>query len=135
MLRGEQVTAAAARSPVGAGSLLLDACHRELVRIGRATPRQPFPNKKLFDQAARSADLVFGHILESLGDKKMKLPQQMYAADAVAGVLVRWLPTKLVSAKGVLLNIDKVPVALDAAFPGYARAGLLSQVLRKRRKT
>lgn len=102
------------------------------MRIGRATPRQPYP-KKLLPQASKTADLVFGHILESF-DTNLKLPQQMQAAAVVAGVLIRQLPGSAVSAKGVLLNIDKVPVALDRAFPGYARAGLLSHVLKKKRR-
>lgn len=125
------ISVSPARSSVGAGSLLLDALQRALVRHGKATPRQPFPRD---NKAQETAEAVFSHVLKSLGE--LKVPQRMYAADQLAEVLIGYLPIQRtpVTVRHVLLNIDKIPVALDRAFPGYARAGLLSYVLAGKRR-
>lgn len=38
-----------------------------------------------------------------------------------------------VALKTLMMNIDKVPAALDAAYPGYLEAGLLRMVIRAKR--
>lgn len=106
---------------------LLDGVTLELRRRGLWPHSSALPKRFLPSNYAETASHVREHLLKGVGAAKLRPHEGMalgsVAAAALADYLVRGrIP---VTSKTLLLNLDKIPVALEAAFPGYWAAALL----------
>lgn len=67
------------------------------------------------------------HLMEKAGVRERSRPQLAYlCAEAEAALLRSW---NIYSVGAMLSHINKIPEALDAAYPGYVRSGLFACVL------
>lgn len=73
------------------------------------------------------AELVKQHLLRGIADPNPRLIERMSLAGLAGAVLMDYLQKIRVpvTPKTVLINIEKVPVALEEAFPGYWSQKLL----------
>lgn len=84
---------------------------------------------------AKASAEVRAYLLQNLKTVKLR-PMELSALGTLAGsALVDYLTKARVpiGVKTLLLNADKVPAALENAFPGYWAAGLLAFISAKKR--
>lgn len=114
------------------GDYLFDGClfelrRRGLMRRDGIIARNRIPSN-YYEDAAEVRKLLAGHVGNKLKPVELASLGRLLArclADYLERGMVPILP------KTLLQNISKVPVALDAAYPGYLEAGLLSFCWRK----
>lgn len=116
---------------------LLDGAYTELKRRGLiSNPPPPFKVVKTWSTKSPLIQQLQG--LETFLLKVVNLDLNPAEKSALAQTCISALCDWLIERKltpglrMVILNLGNVPVALDSAFPGYAAAGMLGMVLKKK---
>ena len=111
---------------------LLEGFTLELRRRGLWSRAQTVPKRLLPTDYAAKAASIREHLLKGRGGLKLRSNESMILGAAAASVLANYLIRAKVpvTPKTLFNNLEKVPVALEAAFPGYWAAGLLGFVLK-----
>lgn len=111
---------------------LLAGIVEELRRRGLWLHKYPIPAKLIPDAYRKASGAARVHLERGCSGTLRtaeKLALSKAAASALADYLIR---AKVpVGPKTLLANVDKLPVALEAAFPGYWGIGMLSACLGK----
>lgn len=94
------------------------------------------PKKLISYQYLEKAAEVRAFLLQGLGRGKLSAPEQLLVGALAGAVLIEYLSKAKVNVtlKVLLLNVDKVPTALEAAFPGYWSAKLLAFCLTSKKE-
>jgi len=114
---------------------LLEGLTQELRRRGLWMRDYPVLKKLIPSNYVAASPAVRDHLLLGWGKKPIRTIEKLALAALAGGVLADYL-TKIklpVTPRTVLVNVDKVPVALEESFPGYWASGLLSYCVRLRR--
>ena len=93
----------------------------ELRRRGLWARTCPLPAKLLPTDYAEKAEHVRQHLLKGYNSPNPRTVERMALGGLAGSVLADYL-TKIrvpVTPKTVLINVEKVPVALEESFPGY----------------
>lgn len=106
---------------------LLDGITAELRRRGLWLRAYPIPHKLLPPEYQAKSEGVRAHLLRGLGATVIRPVQRMSLGGLAASVLADYLVKRKVAVgpKTLLGNVEKVPGALEEAFPGYWEQGLL----------
>lgn len=110
---------------------LLEGLTQELRRQGLWLKGHPLPKAMFPGDYALKAEFVRAHLLKGAG--KVKFESVQLRALGALGVSVLFSYLKKIripiGPKTALINIDKVPVALEESFPGYWDSGLLGSCI------
>lgn len=120
---------------VKTGSDLLTAMTGELRRRRLIRPNDN-PALRLDNKTIDKVDQAWAFVLELL-DSPLRPVERAQLARVTARALAKHLEyggTQELRIKQLYQSSDKVVEALNAAFPGYVVAGLLSMVIKRRRK-
>jgi hypothetical protein len=119
--------AGTASTPNKENDWLLEGVTEELRRRGLWMRRYAVPAKLLPSGYQEKSRVVREHLLKGLGSRKLRPVDGLLLGRTAASVLADYLIHAKVpiSPKTVLNNLDKIPVALEAAFPGYWASGML----------
>jgi len=114
---------------------LLEGITSELRRRGLWMKAYPLPQKLMPDGYADKAAFVREYLIKGCGADRLKSVELLVLGQVATGALADYLKRAKtpVSPKTLLSNVDKIPAALDAAFPGYWTAGALSVCATTRR--
>lgn len=114
---------------------LLDGITLELRRRGLWLRTYPIPKKLLPDGYSAKASAVRSHLLKGVGTTVVNPAQRMSLGELAGSALADFLLRRKVPVgpKTLLGNVEKVPGALEEAFPGYWEQGLLGFCLMVRR--
>jgi hypothetical protein len=110
---------------------LLDGAYAELRRRGlMSNSRPPYNILKSWSKSLPiQLQGIEAFLLKSVG-RSLNPAEKAALAQVCFAALCDWLIERRLtpSLRMVILNLGNVPVALDAAFPGYAAVGLLGRV-------
>lgn len=115
-------------------SFVLEGLRQELIRRGLLSARSKFQLQQLKGRAPdlmKNVAVVEEFLLKNF--KRNANPAEkallgQIAAGALLELLVSW--NRSLNYTTILRNVPNIPTALDAAFPGYISAGMLSMVIR-----
>lgn len=110
---------------------LLEGLTQELRRQGLWLKNYPLPKAIFSKDYALMAAPVRDHLLKGVGRAKLETAQLRSLGVLGTSALTHYLKKIRVPVgpKTVLINIDKIPVALEESFPGYWESGLLGSCL------
>jgi len=111
---------------------LLEGLTHELRRQGLWLKNYPLPKALIPAGYAAQSGLLCQHLLLGASKAKLTTFNELRSLGALgASVLISYLKKIRVPVgpKTVLINIDKIPVALEESFPGYWESGLLGSCL------
>lgn len=118
-------------APIEEIDYLFDGVQCELRRRGLLGRNAVLPRRVVPVGYEQAASEVRDHLGQSVGSLSSldRVALGQLAARELAAYLERGkIP---ISPKTLLTNIDKIPSAIDASFPGYLEAGVLSSCWRK----
>lgn len=115
---------------------LLEGITNELRRRGLWMRAHPIPKNLLPDGYEAKAAHIQKYLIKGCGEKRLKSISMMVLGQVAASSLADYLLRARVpvSPKTLLNNIDKIPAAIDASFPGYWAAAALSVCAKARSK-
>ena len=116
--------------PTDSQDWLLLGATEELRRRGLWMNNYPVPVRLLPDKFAVKSKALQEFLLKGLGKEKPQRAQCLSIAAIATRALTDWLERNKIpiSPRTVLFNLDKIPTALEYAFPGYWAQGLLGKI-------